>query len=104
MDLLSPPDGTTVTGPWWVNPAGREGAIPTLGVVNTRVVAYTILMPNQHKPGYEKAYHAARSRTVTWTLKNLPALMAAARGDDVDIDAFRDQLRDLADTKDLVMP
>jgi hypothetical protein len=61
-------------------------------------------MPGQHRAGYQRAYQAARSKTVSWVIHNLPAVWAAARGEQVDMGRVRDELRRLADDDNLEGP
>jgi hypothetical protein len=58
----------------------------------------------KHAPGYHRAYHAARSRSATWVGQNLPSVLLAARGYDVDIDDIRADLQAALDNPDLALP
>lgn len=61
-------------------------------------------MAGQHSPGYQRAYQAARARSASWVRKHLPSVFAAARGEQVDPEQVRAELRDLAERDDLEMP
>lgn len=61
-------------------------------------------MPGKNAPGYQRDYHNAQSRTAAWVRHNLPAVFAYARGQPVDIDQVRRELRSLADDDYLELP